>query len=202
MSISADPIVPVQTKNNYQERALRFGEDESQTFVTGTPVELDTSTGYIKAWDGATLSGIIAGISYEDAHNFSTNAPSAPQPLQPYLGPGAQLTFGSVPNESNAVNIPHGAPFVDGRIGFYTGTGETVFRAIFGNNGALATPTQANVGQTYGLTIDSNSKYWYVDKNKTGGSAAVLIVSLDPIDGSVSGAHVWFTFLSGVVVNF
>lgn len=199
MSISADPIVVVQTTNNFQERLQRRVEEAGQTFVLGTPVEI-ASDGGVKAWDGATLTGVLLGISSEDAHNFASLGPNAPGPLQPYLGPGGTLTFGSVPNEASAVNLARGAPFVDGRLGYYVGRTETNFRAIFGNNGSLATPTVANVGKQYGLTIDSNSKYWYVDANKTSSNAVVEVVALDPIDGSISGAHVWFSFLPAAVV--
>lgn len=198
MAISADPIVVVQTTNGFQERLQRRVEEAAQTFVAGTPVEL-AADGGVKAWDGTTLSGVILGISSEDGHNFGSLGPNAPGPLQPYLGTGASLTFGSVPNEPSAVNIPGGSPFVDGRLGYFTGQPETIFRAVFGNAGALATPGPADVGVAYGLTIDSNSKYWYVDKSKTTTNAAVIIAALDPIDGQILGAHVWVYFKSSVV---
>ena len=55
------------------------------------------------------------------------------------------------------------------------------------------------VGKSFGLTKDTNNNYWYVDTNKTGGSAAVLIVGLSPLEalGTVGG-HVIFTVLPAV----
>lgn len=199
MAIAALPIEVVQTVSGNQERLIRRAEEASQTFLAGTPVEQQADGG-VAVWDGATLTGVLLGISSEDAHNLSSLGAGAPGPLQPFLGQGASLTFGSVPNETSAVNIPRGAPMVDGRLGYFVGNTDTVFRGIFGNNGALATPGLTNVGVAYGLTIDSNNKYWYVDKNKTGSSAVVQVVALDPIDGSISGGRVWFQFLPTAVI--
>jgi hypothetical protein len=153
------------------------------------------SDGGIQAWDG-NVSSLIAGVSAEDAHNYATTGAGWNGGLAPYTGIGAQQTFGSVPNESAAVNIVRGAVFLDGRLGFYNPAGQFVFRAMFGNNGSAATPANTDVGVNYGLTIDSNSKYWYVDKSKTTTNAMVTVVALDPVDGSTSGARVLVTFLS------
>lgn len=201
MAISALPIDAVKTINNAPPIVSRIVEEASQTLVNGTPVEL-AADGGVKAWDGTTLT-IICGISNEDAHNFGTLGPGAPTGLKPYTGAGAQLTSGTVPNESAAVNIPRGVPFVDGRLGFYSVSpnGSPIFRGMFGNAGAPATPTVANVGVNYGLTIDSNNKYWYVDSSKTGANAVLKVVSLDPVDGSTSGARVLFAFLPSAVVE-
>jgi hypothetical protein len=199
MAIHALPITAVETTTGGPPIISRIIEEASQTFVAGTPVELASGDGGIQAWDGTTLT-IISGISTEDAHNLSSTGLGWNGGLAPYTGLGANLTFGSVPNESSAVNIPRGAPPIDGRMGLYVPTGEVIFRGMIGNNGAAYTPTNANVGISYGLTIDSSSKYWYVDVNKTGSSAVVQIVSLDPIDGSIANARVLFKFLAAAIV--
>ena len=75
-----------------------------------------------------------------------------------------------------------------------------IFQALFDNsNGTVAanwTPTQADIGVSYGLTRDANG-YWYVDKNKTGGSAVVQVVGIP--QGSYVNAPVTFVFLPTAV---
>jgi len=199
MAIAALPIDCVQMTTGGPPIISRFIEEAAQTCVGGTPLQIAAGDGGVKAWDGTSLTNAICGVSTEDAHNLGVTGQGWNGGLLPYSGIGAQQTFGSVPNEPNAVNIVRGAVMLDGRIGFYMPDSNTVFRAVFGNNGAPATPANTDVGKQYGLTIDSNNKYWYVDKSKTGASAAVQITAIDPVDGLILGARILFTFLPAVV---
>lgn len=202
MAIHSIPILPVGSVSGNQFRANRIIEDASQTFGLGTVVAVHNTNGAVMAWAGSTLTGAVGspiGISYEPASNLGSAGLGAPSPYQPFSGTGTTVTFGSVLHESSAVNIPHGAPINDGRVGVYLAAQDTVFSGEFGNNGNTATPAATDVGIAYGLTIDSDSKFWYVDKNKTGASAAVMVIALDPRDTPASGTRVWFTFLSAVV---
>lgn len=195
MAISATPIEPVSTVSGNQFNANRLIEDATQTFQQGTPVMINTANGATKVWDGTAGAGhLISGISYEAAHNFASAGLGAPLPLQPIVGAGASVFFGSVQNQSAAVNIPMGAPFVDGRIGFFLPTPDTVFSAVFGNAGNAATPLATDVGVVYGLTIDTAAKFWYVDKSKTGASGVLTVVALDPRFTPAAGSNVLFTF--------
>lgn len=198
MAISAVPILPVKTISGNQFEATRIIEEASQTFQQGTPVQITVADGGVKAWDGTTpitSAHLIAGISYEAAHNYASTGLGAPLPFQPVVGTGSTITFGSVQNQSSAVNIPMGAPFADGRMGYFQGNPDTIFSATFGNNGNPATPLATDVGLQYGLTIDSNSKFWYVDKNKTGTGAVVTVVALDPRYTPAAGTNVLFVFI-------
>jgi hypothetical protein len=198
MAIVAIPIQPVSTFSGNQWRGRRIIEENAQTFKLGTVLALAADGGVI-AWAGVTLSGAVGspiGISYEAASNLSATGAGAPSPNQPVTGAGATLTFGSVPNESSAKNIPHGAPLNDGRVGFFTANSDNVFSATFGNNGNPATPAATDVGVTYGLTIDTGGNFWYVDKNKTN---SVKVVGLDLRDAPASGTRVLFVFLQSVV---
>jgi hypothetical protein len=206
MAITAIPILPVESVSGNQFRAFRLIEELTQTFKVGTPVEITAADGGIKAWDGttgtafvfATMSGQggICGISYEAASNLASTGLGAPTPLSPLLGLGATLTFGSVPNETSAKNIPHGAPINDGRVGFILPSADVIFSATFGNNGNAATPANTDVGKQYGLTIDTGGNFWYVDKNKaTAGTNTVLtVISLDLRDIPGAGTRVLFQF--------
>lgn len=199
MAISAIPILPVENFSGNQWRALRIIEEASQTFLTGTVVALNSSDGGVIAWAGSTVSGAVGspiGISYEAASDLSSTGLGAPVPNEPLTGYGATLFFGSVPNESSAKNIPHGAPINDGRVGLVTANVDNIFSATFGNAGSPATPGATNVGATYGLTIDSNSQYWYVDSSK---SNLVKVVGLDPRDTPGAGTRVLFVFLQTAI---
>ena len=197
----AIPIQASQTYSGNQWKATRLIEEAAQTFLIGTPVSVDSSDGGIQAWDGSTLSGAqgsITGVCYEAASNLATTGKGAPVPFQGVTGIGSAITFGSVENESAAVNIPHGAPLNDGRVGFISAVGDNIFSGSFGNSGTAATPAATDVGKSYGLTKDSNN-YWYVDKSKTSTSAAVTVLALDPRDTPAAGSRVLFVFLPGVV---
>jgi hypothetical protein len=198
----AIPIEAVQTISGNQWKATRLIEEAAQTFLIGTPVSIASGDGGIQAWDGTTLNaaqGSITGVSYEAASNLSTTGKGAPAPFQGLSGPGSAITFGSVPNEPSAVNIPHGAPINDGRVGFISGVADNVFSAAFGDTAVATTPAATDVGLTYGLTKETSSGFWYVDKGKTSTSSAVQVMALDPRDTPAAGSRVLFTFLPGVV---
>jgi hypothetical protein len=201
MAITAIPIQPVATFSGNQYRGRRIIEEAAQTFKLGTVVAL-AADGGVQAWGGATLTGGLGspiGISYEAASNLSSTGLNAPTVNAPYGGFGSTLTFGSVPNESSAKNIAHGAPFNDGRVGFFVGNVDVVYSGTFGNAGNAATPAVTDVGVSYGLTIDTGGNFWYVDKSKTAGNAAVKVIGLDLRDAPAAGTRVLFIFLSAVV---
>lgn len=186
MAITPQPIEVVSTISGNSPRGARIAEAATQTFKLGTPVELDGS-GNVAAWDGTTITLGIAGITTEPGANLTT------------AGTALTVTFGSVPFQSSAVNIPRGAPFNDGKNGFFVGDDDTVYRATFGNNGNAATPAKTDVGIAYGMTKDATSGFWYVDKNKTGGNAVLRITEQDPRDGTVSAGTVRFVFLKASI---
>jgi len=203
VAINSIPIQPVQDSAASGFAATRLIEELLQTFKIGTIVSIAPGDGGIQAWDGATLSGAqgsIVGVSLEAASNIAATGSGAPTPLSPFTGVGAVAgTFGSVPNQSSAKNIAHGAPLNDGRVGFVLPGPSIVFSATFGNNGNTATPANTDVGKAYGLTIDSGPNFWYVDKFKTGASAAVRVVGLDLRDAPAAGTRVLFQFLQTVI---
>lgn len=200
----AIPILPVEDTQGSGFKAFRLIEESGQTFLQGTPVAITAADGGIAAWVANTQGpgqGGLSGISYEAASNLGTTGAGAPAPMQPFTGVGAVAgTFGSVPNQTSAKNISHGAPLNDGRVGFILPSPTVVFCAAFGNGGAAATPAATDVGKQYGLTKDTNN-YWYVDKAKTtaGTNTVLTIVSLDLRFAAAAGSLVWFTFLQNVV---
>jgi hypothetical protein len=209
MAISAIPILPVESISGNQFRAMRLIEELTQTFQAGTPVSIAAGDGGVQAWSpntGATGvnlgQGGVCGISYEAASNLTATGAGAPTPLSPLVGVGAVLgTIKNVPNQSAATTIFHGAPINDGRVGFILPTADTIFSAILGNNGNPVTPANTDVGKNYGLTLDSNSKYWYVDRNKStvGTNVVLTVIALDLRDIPASGTRVLFQFISNYV---
>jgi len=208
MAISAIQILPVQDPNAGSGFLVqRVIEEATQTFLAGTPVMITSADGGLTAWNGTngvnvtvqtgSLIGAICGISTEAASNLGSTGSGAPSPMQPFTGVGAVAgTFGSVPNQPSAKNIAHGAPLNDGRCGFLPLTPTLVFSATFGNAGNTATPANTDVGKQYGLTIDSNNKFWYVDKSKAtvGTNTCLTVVGLDPRDTPGAGTRVLFVF--------
>lgn len=205
MAITAIPIQPVQSAPDYQFRAERVIEEATQTFKNGTVVSL-AADGGVQAWNGATYGtaftggalGAPIGISYESASNLATTGKGAPVPFSPLTGVGAaQGLFGYVQNEPSAVNIAHGAPINDGRVGFFPAASGIIFSATFGNAGSPATPSNTNVGVVYGMTIDSGGNFWYVDASKVtaGTNTLVKVTGLDPRDVPGPGTRVLFQFL-------
>lgn len=205
MAITAVPILPVKTLSGNQWAARRIIEESAQTFKIGTPVAVAGADGGIIAWGGATLTGVVGspvGISYEAASNLSSTGLGAPQPNQPVTGLGAALTFGSVPNQSAAKNIPHGAPINDGRVGLILAAfADTVFSATLGNGGNFANWSDAllSTNPLVGLTIDTGGNFWYADLAKSGATAAFRLVGRDLRDPIGSGNRVLVQFIAGNV---
>ena len=198
------PIICVQNRANTAPLTNGLPEKAGQTFKYGTPVQINA--GYVQAWDGATVAAGILGIAESFGLNLATNGAGAPgMPFGPIGSPGAIQTYGFVLNQPSAVNIALGTPISDGRTLYIEANLDNVFEAIFdnaaGNVAADYTPTQAMIGTTagqFGLTVDANG-FWYVDKNKTGGSAVLQIVGVNPLDGFIVNARVRFKFLVAAV---
>lgn len=202
MAITAVPIQPVKSISGNQWSARRIIEDAAQTFKAGTPVAMAAADGGVIAWGGATTTGAVGspiGICYEAASNLASTGLGAPQPNQPFTGVGSAVTFGSVPNEASAKNIPHGAPFNDGRVGVVLAEfGDTVFSATLGTTGNFTNwaDTLLSTNPLAGLTIDTGGNFWYVDLGKV---TLVRIVGRDLRDPIGSGNRVLFQFISSAI---
>lgn len=187
------------TVSGNQPRMRRLDEAAAQTFLAGTPLAL--TAGFLAAWNGTTVAAGIAGI----AKDFGANLATAGVPLGTVVAPskapftGGGIKFGTVPNMPNAANLSR-PMFNDGKTGIVLAIADTLF---YGQLGPLQVTAAADVGQSYGMTKDTDGN-WYVDKTKTGAAAVVQIVALDPWDnpqptglsaGGAGGRGVLFTFL-------
>lgn len=193
------PIIQVQEKAGTTPFTSAQPEKSGQTFISGAPVQLNA--GYVQEWDGTTITAGILGVSESFGQNLGTNGAGAPvPPFGGITGNIAIQTYGKVSNQPNAVNIAIGTPVADGRTLYMEPNNANIFQALFDNsNGTVAadwTPVQTDIGVNYGMTKDANG-YWYVDKNKTGGSAILQVVGL-PL-GSYLNAPVIFVFLAASV---
>lgn len=180
---------------------LALIEEAHQTFTYGVPVMVDSSDGGVKIWDGSTLTAGIAGFSLGPASNLGSTGLGAPQGFTPILGNGSVIgSYAANPYQPLAVITPPMVPMSDGTIAFAIAGAPTVFIGVIGSSSGSDNPVataNAQVGVAYGLTLESASGFWYVDTNKTSGSAAVRITELDPRQpvGTVGG-HVLFTVLA------
>jgi hypothetical protein len=194
------PILQVQEKAGTTPFTNAQPEKSGQTFKFGTPVQLSAG-GFVQAWDGTTFTAGILGVAESFGQNLGSDGLGAPvPPFGEITGTGAIATYGSVPGQVSGVNIAIGTPIADGRTLYMEPRESTVFQALFDNStGTVAadyTPTQADLGAKYGLTVDANG-FWYVDKGKTGGNAVLQIVALP--QGLVLNALVNFVFLTAAV---
>ena len=180
------------TVSGNQNRMTRFNEDAAQTFLAGTPLQINNATGALKAWDGVTISNGIAGICKEFGANLTTAGvplgTTQPASNAPQVGGG--ITFGSVQNEPAAQNLSR-PYFNDGKTSVVLAIPDNVF---YGQVGPAQTVVATDIGKQYGMTKDADG-HWFVDKTKTGVSACVVIVGFDNWDTT---RGVLFTFLSAV----
>lgn len=194
-------IEVVKTKQNTTEMTIAPQEKAAQTFVNGTPVQLNA--GFVQAWDGVTINAGILGISLEDANNLATNGAGAPTAFGIVGFPGTGTTTGKVPFQPSGVNIPEGAKASLGYIEVAEANLDTIFTGQTDNStGAAVTPTIANIGTQYGMSQDVNG-FWYVDFAKVtpGGNTVLVMIDLSPIDGSNPNARILFQFLKSAMQN-
>jgi hypothetical protein len=205
-------MIPVQTISGNTPNTAGIPEQASQTFPQGVPVQLNA--GYVRKWDGTTYTAGLLGISNIPASNLATNGAGAPTGFGPIGGTGAIATYGSVVNQPNAVNIAVGTPITDGRTLVLLANSDTIFEGQVDNSaGAVAadyTPTQAMVGNFYGITFDSTTAPYtaYIDKAKStvGTNTCVQVVRLSPQDmttsqTSVVNGRVQFIFAKTAIQN-
>jgi len=192
------PMTALQTVSGNTPLTLSIAEKASQTFPAGMPVQL--SAGFVQKWDGTTYNAGLLGIANIMASNLASNGLGAPAPFQQIGGTGAIQSWGSVPNQPSGINLSIGTPITDGRTLLYAAQSDTIFEGQWDNSaGAVAadyTPTQANVGLVYGMTIDANGLSAYVDAGKVtvGTNTCVQVVGLSPVDGAIVNGRVRFIF--------
>lgn len=167
--MASQEIHSARTVSGNQPAIRRLPEEAAQTFLAGTPVQIDVGTSGVQAWagdSGGAVTDAIAGFALSAASALTT------------VGVPETLHFGSVPNQPSAVNIPRGAPLNDGKVDFEVAVDDTVFH---GQVGPLQLAAITDVGISYGLTIDADN-HWYVDKTKTVTTPCVRVVGLDEND--------------------
>lgn len=200
------PIRVVSTVSDNSPFSEEFGEQSSQTFLEGVPVMLNA--GFIKEWDAvvtqpATSTSGIVGISRQPGSNLSSSGKGAPGPFTGVGAPAAAPTFGSVLNQSSAINFTPGAPMVTGRTPFEVAAEDTIFEATFDSaDGSTvnATTNENMKGKHFGLTKDTTG-HWYVDAQKVtqGTNTVIELIRLSPLDGAIQNGRVWFKFESGIM---
>jgi hypothetical protein len=183
--VSAE-IKVVRTLSGNSPNVNRIIENAAQTFLRGTIVQIDDATGSVEEWDGTTYANGIAGVSADFGADLTT-AGVAKQP-------GAISNV--VPYQASAVFIPRGAPPNDGKTMVQIANLNNVY---YGQTGTAV--AQANVGNAYGLTKDTDG-HWYIDLSKAtdGTNTAVRIVGLDPTDQGSTLRGVFFQFQSYVMM--
>ena len=194
------PILQVLEKAGTTPYTSSQPEAAGQTFLSGTPVQLNGS-GFVQAWDGITVAAGILGVSESFGANLGSAGLGAPvAPFGGVTGNIAIQTWGSVVSQPLGVNIALGTPVTDGRTLYMEPNQDNIFQALYDNSTGTVTAnwttTQATVGAILGMTKDANG-YWYVDGGKTGGSAVVQVVGLPMGPGLNSLVN--FVFLNAAI---
>lgn len=174
-------VLKVLIGGTAQAVTRRLLEKLTQTFLIGTPVQVDASTGFVQACAtiNSAATALIAGFSAEFGASLTAS------------GTPKTLTYGQVQNQSSAVLIPVGAPPNDGTTGIFEAVDSTIFVGTLGNSsdGTLAITAQTQLGSIFGLTKDAGNNYWYIDQNitSTSGGACVQITDFVDAVGTLSG---------------
>ena len=176
-----------------QAAVRRFPEKQLQTFLVGTPVQIDAAgaTGFLIACPtiSSAATALIAGFSLELGHNFANNGVAPGNVFQ-------SQTAGAPVNQPSAVIIPGGAWPTDGTVpgsqGIALAADVNEFVGVLGNsnnNNNNITIVQALEDTLAGLSKDSVNNYWFVDSNNNTaalGGCVQIVGFVDPI-GTVNG---------------
>jgi hypothetical protein len=178
------PIIPVYTVSGNQEQIFNFQEGSGQTFKIGTPVVISAGA-VVASTSPLSSTNLTCGFCAYPGHNLASAGLGA-SPVFGSIGfPGGSPTFGTVVNQSSAVNLLHGSPFVDGLMPVYESVEDTVFEVQVDNStGAAFTASTADLGKYAALVTDATNS-WYLDRNTiaaTPGTLPCVIVSLNPQD--------------------
>lgn len=178
------PIVVVQTVSGNMESLFNYPEGATQTFNNGTPVVV-SSGAVVASTSPLSTSNQLVGIAMYAGHNLGSAGKGA-SPLYGSIGfPGGAPTYGTVPNQTSAVNLPHGAPFVDGLMPCQLAVEDSIFEVQVDNStGSNYTASTSDLGKYAALVTDSNN-WWYLDRNTIAtspGTLACVILSLNPQD--------------------
>src|SRR5208282_2641755 len=167
-----------------QEEIFNYLEGATQTFNNGTPVVV-SSGAVVASTSALSTTNQLVGIAMYAGHNLASAGKGA-SPLYGSIGfPGGSPTVGSVPNQPSAVNLPHGAPFVDGLMPVQLAVEDSIFEVQVDNStGSNYTASTSDIGKYATLVTDSNN-WWYLDRNTIAtspGTLACVILSLNPQD--------------------
>ena len=78
MAAFADAIWPYHDLGGAVSFPMRATiEEAGQTFLLGTPVQINSSDGGVQAWDGTTLTAGIAGFASQPGQNLGTTGAGA-----------------------------------------------------------------------------------------------------------------------------
>ncbi len=150
----------------------RLPQKGSLTIKRGTPVVLSSGFLIERTAIGGTTN-VVAGVCDQPGDNLATDG-TAP------IG-GSGTTYGSVPNQASAVNIPIGAPMADGLMGCLIANDLTKFQGV---TDAAHTTANTDIGSIFGLTKGSTTGNWFIDTTITtaaGGACVIITDFVDPV---------------------
>ena len=188
MAITASkiaPIVAATTDGGFDIPQYDYNEANSATFLTGA-ILVGSSGDLVEATTG--VKTLIVGVAQQAAQDNAA-APQLPNYGGTYPA-GAATAGGSAAGTASAVYPLLVVPALP----------DVIFEGTFADNGADTAINTSDRYVRYGLSKDTVSGFWYVDKNLTTTNSAVVIVGIkNPQDitfGTTTGARVFFKFLA------
>lgn len=183
------PMVAATTDGGFDIPQYVYNETNSATFKTGA-VLIQSSGTLIEATTG--VKTLIVGV----AQQAGTNNASAPV----YPAYGGTYPSGSATSGPSAA----GTSLATYPLLVVPALNDMIFEATFASNGSDVAINVTDLFVRYGLSKDSGTGFWYVDKNLTTTNSAVCIVGVkNPQDitfGTTTGARVFFKFLAAATL--
>ena len=192
MAISIiQPMVPSTQQSGFDLPLFAYNEANSSTYKVGAVLVVSSGT-LIEATGGTPTTGII-GVAMQPGQDLAS------APLYPKYGLTYPAGSSAGQGSSSAGVASAVAPLI-----FCAALQTCIFEATFASNGSDVAINTTDMWTKYGVTKDSGSSYWYVDKNKTTTSASVIIVGVkNPQDitfGTTTGARVFFVFMNATTL--
>lgn len=177
-------MVPSTTMGGFDIPIFAYNEATNSTYKDGALLAVSSGT-LVEATAATPTTGII-GVALQPGQNITN--PGYPKYGEAYPSGASTGQGSSTAGVASAVTPLLYVPAIP----------SVIFEATFASNGSDVAINTTDMWTKYGLTKDSTSGFWYVDKNKTTTNGSVIVVGVkNPQDltfGTTTGARVFFVF--------
>lgn len=198
MSITASLIAPLAAQHclgGFDIPMIVYNESNSSTYKVGAPL-IDSTGVLTESTSALSSSNRTCGVAVQAGQNIAS-APAYPAYGIVYpSGAGAPNAFGV--SQASATT---GAALVVAPLLLVPALPHVVFAGTLANGGADAAVATTDVFTRYGITKDSSSGFWYVDKGGSNGCYTLAVSEPSPATvtfGTTKGVRMLFVFRAQV----